>query len=79
MEAPPEEALPFADFSSGYFKRAEHLMPKQTRAAPWKQNQSYMHDIFDLRFGPLEDGVIKFERAPAAAPVSESARARELA
>jgi monooxygenase len=79
MEAPPEEALPFADFSSGYFRRAEHLMPKQTSAAPWKQNQSYMHDIFDLRFGPLEDGVLKFERAAAVAPASAPARARELA
>ncbi|HRO03951.1 MAG TPA: NAD(P)/FAD-dependent oxidoreductase, partial [Terricaulis sp.] len=38
------EERPFADFSSGYFKRAAHLLPKQTTAAPWKQSQSYSQD-----------------------------------
>jgi cation diffusion facilitator CzcD-associated flavoprotein CzcO len=55
---------PFVDFSSGYFQRAKDILPKQTTAAPWKQNQSYAHDLMDLRFGALEDGVLEFKRAP---------------
>jgi cation diffusion facilitator CzcD-associated flavoprotein CzcO len=56
---------PFVDFSSGYFQRAKDILPKQTTTAPWKQNQSYGHDLMDLRFGALEDGVLEFKRAPA--------------
>jgi cation diffusion facilitator CzcD-associated flavoprotein CzcO len=55
---------PFVDFSSGYFQRAKDILPKQTTSAPWKQNQSYGHDLMDLRFGALEDGVLEFKRAP---------------
>jgi monooxygenase len=61
------EEKPFVDFSSGYFKRAAHLLPKQTSMAPWKQNQSYGHDLIDLRFGALEDGALEFAKKPAAA------------
>jgi cation diffusion facilitator CzcD-associated flavoprotein CzcO len=66
----PHEDRPFADFSSGYFQRAAHLLPKQMTAAPWKQNQSYAHDIMDLRFGRLEDGVLEFKKKPAARAAS---------
>jgi cation diffusion facilitator CzcD-associated flavoprotein CzcO len=59
----PDDDLPFVDFSSGYFKRVAHILPKQTKKAPWKQNQSYTHDLIDLRFGRLEDGVLEFKRA----------------
>jgi cation diffusion facilitator CzcD-associated flavoprotein CzcO len=61
----PHEDKPFVDFSSGYFQRAAHILPKQTTRAPWKQNQSYFHDIMDLRYGPIEDGELEFKRAPA--------------
>jgi len=60
----PVETRPFVDFSSGYFQRAAHILPKQTTRAPWKQNQSYFHDIMDLRYGPIEDGELEFKRAP---------------
>jgi monooxygenase len=62
----PREDKPFADFSSGYFARAQHLLPKQMSKAPWKQNQSYAHDMMDLRFGRLEDGVLEFKKKPVA-------------
>jgi cation diffusion facilitator CzcD-associated flavoprotein CzcO len=65
LGAGPHEERPFADFSSGYFQRAVHLLPKQMSDAPWKQNQSYAHDIMDLRFGQLEDGVLEFRKKPA--------------
>jgi cation diffusion facilitator CzcD-associated flavoprotein CzcO len=60
------EDRPFVDFSSGYFQRVAHQLPKQTTRAPWKQNQSYAHDLMDLRFGALNDGVLEFKRVPAA-------------
>ncbi len=71
---------PFVDFSSGYFQRAKHLLPKQTTQAPWKQNQSYVHDMMDLRYGVLEDGTLEFKRKSAAPAGAETpARAAEVA
>ncbi len=67
----PHEDKPFVDFSSGYFQRAAHLLPKQTGEAPWIQSQSYARDIRDMRYGAVEDGVLELKRAPqhtAAAP-----------
>jgi len=66
----PHVDRPFVDFSSGYFERVKSILPKQTTTAPWKQNQSYMHDLMDLRFGALEDGVLEFKRAPQRANAS---------
>ncbi len=57
------EPRPFADFSSGYFARAKHLLPQQTTMSPWKQSQSYAHDLMDLRYGLIEDGVMQFRRS----------------
>ena len=67
---------PFVDFSSGYFQRVAHLLPKQTTRAPWKQNQSYAHDLMELRFGAIEDGALEFKRAPKPA---DAVRASVLA
>jgi hypothetical protein len=48
--------------------------------APWKQNQSYMHDMMDLRYGALEDGVLEFKKKPIAAEAStRPARAEPVA
>jgi cation diffusion facilitator CzcD-associated flavoprotein CzcO len=57
----------FVDFSSGYFQRAADILPKQTSTAPWKQNQSYAHDLMELRYGAIEDGVLEFKHAPVRA------------
>ena len=65
---------PFADFSSGYFQRAAHLLPKQTSVAPWKQNQSYGHDMMDLRFGAIEDGALEFTKKPVGSPLPQARR-----
>ena len=57
------ELRPFVDFSSGYFKRAEAILPKQGAEKPWKLNQNYALDIMALRYGKLDDGVLQFEAA----------------
>jgi hypothetical protein len=78
LGAGPYEEKPFVDFSSGYFQRAAGLMPRQMMQAPWKQNQSYAHDLMDLRHGAIEDGVLELKRKPARAG-TERLREAEIA
>jgi len=62
----PEDELPdrpFIDLQSGYVLRAIDQFPKQGESTPWRLYQSYARDIPLLKRGPIEDGVLKFERA----------------
>ena len=54
--------LPWVDFSSGYFQRAAGLLPRQGTTKPWKLNQNYLSDLFAMRFGAVNDGVLQFSR-----------------
>jgi cation diffusion facilitator CzcD-associated flavoprotein CzcO len=56
---------PFIDFSSGYVQRAIDKFPKQGAAKPWRVHQNYALDIVSLRFSSIEDGALRFGRAPA--------------
>jgi hypothetical protein len=76
------EEVPFLDFSSGYIQRALDVLPKQGSKKPWKLNQNYALDLFALRFGRIDDGVLRF--SGRAAPVrmseeSEPASSRQAA
>jgi monooxygenase len=51
----------FVDFSSGYFQRALHTMPKQGSKKPWRQHQNYFSDIASLRWAKLDDGAMEFK------------------
>lgn len=51
---------PWLDFSSGYVTRAVGRFPKQGSRTPWRVHQNYLRDVLSLRFGALEDGVMKF-------------------
>jgi monooxygenase len=51
---------PWVDFSSGYFQRALDQLPRQGSKKPWKLNQNYLADVMTLRYGALEDGVLRF-------------------
>ena len=51
---------PWVDFSSGYFQRAFDQLPKQGSKKPWKLNQNYLVDLMTLRYGALDDGVLRF-------------------
>jgi monooxygenase len=51
---------PFVPFSSGYIQRALPLLPRQGSRLPWKLHQNYLLDIFALRMGRLDDGVMEF-------------------
>ena len=50
------------DFTSGYFKRGLHLMPKQGNKAPWKNYQNYLKDIFAVRLLSIKDTNLEFYR-----------------
>ncbi len=51
---------PFLDFSSGYIERAAGELPKQGETGPWRLRQSYTADLMNLRYGRLDDGVLRF-------------------
>ena len=55
---------PFADFSSSYFRRAEHLLPRQGSDGPWKLLDRYADDRKRLLREPVDDGVLAFSRPP---------------
>jgi len=57
---PAMERLPPIDFSSGYFQRAMDKLPKQGARKPWRINQNYIRDIWDLRLAAIDDGVLEF-------------------
>jgi cation diffusion facilitator CzcD-associated flavoprotein CzcO len=51
--------------NSGYVRRAEGLLPRQGTNGPWRVRQDYLRDVPMLRFGAIDDGVLRFSRAPA--------------
>ncbi|MCB2097296.1 MAG: hypothetical protein KDE05_06650, partial [Parvularculaceae bacterium] len=63
---------PFLNLNSGYILRAAERLPKQGDKAPWRNPQSYFRDILTLRWGRIDDGVMRFSKADAsAAPRAE--------
>lgn len=60
------ERRPLLDFSSGYVVRAADITPAQGSRAPWRLRQNYFLDYATLRFGALDDGVLRFARAGSA-------------
>ncbi len=52
--------LPMTDFSSGHFKRAADLLPKQGSREPFNLHTNYLRDLLRLRFGRVDDGVLRF-------------------
>ena len=45
-------------FSSGYLMRSMHLFPKQGEKSPWRNNQNYFQDLFDIKFKKINDGAL---------------------
>jgi monooxygenase len=64
------EALPFMDFSPGYFQRSMHLLPKSGSRAPWRLKQNYLLDLRLIRHGEVEDESLRFIKHRAVEPVS---------
>ena len=51
---------PFLSFTSGYVQRAAALLPQQGSRRPWQVYQNYLQDMMTIRFGRIDDGVIRF-------------------
>jgi monooxygenase len=60
LHASEVTALPWVDFSSGYFQRAKDILPKQGATHPWKLYQNYIYDLVTLRFGSVKDSAMEF-------------------
>ena len=56
---------PFLSFTSGYVQRASQVLPKQGTRRPWQVHQNYFMDMLALRFGRIDDGVLRFGAAGA--------------
>jgi monooxygenase len=54
------QALPSLDFTSGYVQRSIAKLPKQGSRRPWRLYQNYARDILSLRFGKIDDGVMRY-------------------
>lgn len=68
--------LPFiADISSGYFQRANGVLPKQGDHAPWINPQNHL-ETKKLLGGSVDDGVLLFEGASQAARPASAGSAR---
>jgi monooxygenase len=52
--------LPSLNFTSGYVQRSVAKLPKQGSKRPWRLYQNYALDIVTLRFGRLNDGVMRY-------------------
>jgi monooxygenase len=58
---------PLLDFTSGYVLRSLDRFPKQGSVEPWRLRQNYALDLRMIRYGPIEDGAMRFS-SPAPRP-----------
>ncbi len=56
---------PFLDLSSGYVRRALHMLPRQGKASPWKLYQNYLKDVVLFKLRRLDDGQLVFSNPVA--------------
>ena len=73
LDDPSVTEEPLLDFNAGYVLRSLSDLPKQGSKEPWKLKQNYPLDLRMLRYGPLEDGTLRFRhRAPRAAQLQQT-------
>ena len=61
---PTVEPRPLLDFEAGYVLRSLAELPKSGSKAPWRLRMNYAADVLALRFGAVDDGVMRFSSAP---------------
>jgi cation diffusion facilitator CzcD-associated flavoprotein CzcO len=57
---PTVEPRPLLDFEAGYVLRSLAELPKSGSKAPWRLRMNYAADVLALRFGSVDDGVMRF-------------------
>ena len=48
------------NLSSGYIERSKNIFPQQGKERPWNNNQNFIKDVFQIRYGDLKDEDMKF-------------------
>jgi cation diffusion facilitator CzcD-associated flavoprotein CzcO len=72
-EGPPGDPSglpPLIDLRSGYVRRGAALLPRRGLTGPWRQQNSYPHDLLTLGHGRIDDGHLRFSAARAAEAVA---------
>ncbi len=69
---------PLLDFSSGYVRRADGVLPRQGQKTPWRVHQNYLKDLASFTFGSVSDGTMNFFRASEAYNVSRASLGHDL-
>jgi monooxygenase len=62
---PGVQPQPLVNFTSGYIRRAHDILPRQGSRRPWQVYQNYLQDMLTIRFGRVNDGVLRFDYKPA--------------
>jgi monooxygenase len=62
---PSMASEPLLNFSSGYVRRADGVLPRQGQKAPWRVKQNYAKDVADFTFGSISDGTLRFYQKQA--------------
>jgi cation diffusion facilitator CzcD-associated flavoprotein CzcO len=66
LPEPSVNPEPLLDFSSGYVRRADGVLPRQGQKAPWRVPQNYVKDLAAFAFGSVSDGTMNFLRTAEA-------------
>jgi monooxygenase len=72
---PGVDPLDILDFTSGYIQRAKDILPKQGNRAPWRLHQNYIRDLAALKYGRVDDGVMRFSPSSTSLVQPEKASA----
>jgi hypothetical protein len=70
LPEPSVNPEPLLDFSSGYVRRADGVLPRQGQKAPWRVPQNYLKDLAAFTFGSVSDGTMNFLRTSEAGNAS---------
>jgi monooxygenase len=68
QDDPSIASEPLLNLTSGYVLRSLDHFPRQGTKRPWRMHQNYALDMLALRMREVDDGVLRFSRAPARRP-----------
>ena len=68
QDDPSIASEPLLNLTSGYVLRSLDRFPRQGSKRPWRMHQNYALDMMALRMREVDDGVLRFSRAPARRP-----------
>ena len=64
-----------SSLNSGYVRRGNDALPRQGTESPWRVLNNYLRDAPMLRYRPIDDGVLEFQREMTAVEQPEAAPA----